>query len=75
MMRKKVSKFYDGRRLVVGVKTSDPEEAKIAANEIFKIRKDDLAVCYARIKGNKMLYDCKKSDANAMAVYRKEIMI
>lgn len=73
MMRRKVSKFYDERRLVVGVKTNDPEEAKTAANEIFKIRKDDLEVCYARIKGDKMLYDCMKSAANAMAVYRKEV--
>ena len=75
MMQRKVSKFYDERRLIVGVKTDDPEEAKTAANEIFKIRKDDLKVCYARIKGNKMLYDCKKSDANALAVYRKEVLL
>lgn len=73
MMRRKVSKFYDGRRLVVGVRTDNFEEAKTAANVIFKVRIDDLVVCYAKIKGNTILYDCKKSDANALAVYRKEV--
>ena len=74
MMLKKVSKFYDGRRLVVAVRTKDLEEAKIIANEIFKIRKDDLNACYAIIKNNKMLYDggYGVDRSNAVAVYRKQ---
>lgn len=69
MMRRKVSKFYDGHRLIVGVGTSNFDEAKTMANVIFKVRKDDLVVCYAKIRGNTMLYDCRRSDANALAVY------
>lgn len=69
MMRKKVSKFYDGHRAIVGVKTLDPEEAKTLANEIFKVRRGDLVVCFAKIRGKDMLYDCKRADANGMAVY------
>lgn len=69
MMRKKVSKFYDSHRLIVGVKTFDPEEAKTLANEIFKTRRADLTVCFAKIKGNNMYYDCKRADANGIAVY------
>lgn len=72
MMRKKVSKFYDGRRLVVCVRTSDFEEAKTIANEIFKIRKQDLIASNAIVKGRDMLYDggFTKEQANAVAVFR-----
>ena len=69
MARTKVSKFYDGHRLIVGVRTLDPEQAKTIANEIFKTRRADLTVCFAKIRGKDMLYDCKRADANGMAVY------
>lgn len=75
MMRKKVSKYFDGRRLVVAVwGTDDLEEAKIIANEIFKIRKKDLDASYGIIKGNAMYYDggYTKQKAHVIAVYRKE---
>ena len=72
MAKAKVSKFFDGRRLVVCVRTSDFEEAKTIANEIFKIRKKDLIASNAIVKGNSMLYDggFTKEQANAVAVFR-----
>ena len=76
-MRKKakVSKFYDGRRLVIGVwGTDDLERAKIIANEIFKVRKDELDASYAIVRGNALYYDggYTKEKAHVVAVYRKE---
>ena len=71
-MPRKVCKYYDGRRLVVAVRTSDFEEAKIIANEIFKIRKDDLIASYAIIKGNNLFYDGGYNASNVVAVFRKQ---
>lgn len=69
---RKVSKYYDGRRLVVAVRTSDFEEAKIIANEIFKIRKDELIASYAIIKGSNLFYDGGYNASNVVAVFRTQ---
>lgn len=71
-MPRKVSKYYDGRRLVVAVKTSDFEEAKIIANEIFKVRKNELIASYAIIKGSNLFYDGGYNASNVIAVYRTQ---
>ena len=69
----RMRKFYLGNRLVVGVKgAKNFAEAKIKANDLFKVRASGLVASNAIIKGNDIYFDGAYTDteANAIAVYK-----